>query len=101
MAATVGIDISADKADICVLLADGREPIPRWTVPNSARGAEALIARLAELVTREGIERLHIGMEATSLYWWPLACALKEAPALAGAQPRVYVLNPKLTHDFR
>jgi transposase len=101
MAATVGIDISADKADICFLIADGGEPVPRWTVPNSPGGAEALIARLAELIARERIDRLQIGMEATSLYWWHLARALKDAPALAAAQPRVYVLNPKLTHDFR
>jgi transposase len=101
MAATVGIDISADKADICVLLADGAEPVPRWTIPNSPEGAAALIGRLASLAGAHAVGDLQVGMEATSLYWWHLACALKDAPALAPHRPRVYVLNPKLTHDFR
>jgi transposase len=101
MTATVGIDISADTADICVLLADGAEPVPRWTIPNSPEGATALIARLASLACAHQVDSLHVGLEATSLYWWHLACALKDAPALAPYRPRVYVLNPKLTHDFR
>lgn len=101
MVATVGIDISADTADVCILLADGAEPVPRCTIPNSPAGAEALIARLAELIASHRIDRVQIGMEATSLYWWHLACALKDAPALAAVAPQVYVLNPKLVHDFR
>jgi transposase len=101
MAATVDIDISADKSDICVLPADGAEPAPRWTVPNSPEGAGALIGRLASLAAERQVGELQVGMEATSLYCWHLACTLKDAPALAPYRHRVYVLNPKLTHDFR
>jgi transposase len=99
--AYVGVDVSQDEAVVCVLLADGREPVPRWAVPNSRPGAAALVDRLAELAERHGVGELRVGLEATGLYWWHLACALKDAAELAPYRPRVYALNPKLVHDFR
>ncbi len=97
----VGLDVSQDEAVAAVVLADGREPVPRWSVPNTRPGAEALAARLSEVAERQGLTALRIGLEATSLYWWHLACALADAPALAAYHPQVYALNPKLVHDFR
>jgi transposase len=97
----VGLDVSRDEAVAAVVLADGREPVPRWSVPNTRPGAEALVARLGELAERQGLTELRIGLEATSLSWWHLACALADASALAPYRPRVYALNPKLVHDFR
>ena len=47
--AYVGLDVSQDEAVVCFLLADGREPVARWAVANSHPGADALVARLAEL----------------------------------------------------
>jgi hypothetical protein len=97
----VGLDVSQREAVVAVVLADGREPVPRWSVPNTRPGAEALVARLAALAEQHGLTDLRVGLEATSLYWWHLACALKDAPPLAPYRPRVYALNPKLVHDFR
>jgi transposase len=101
MPAFVGLDVSQQEAAVCFLLGDGGEPVPRWTVPNSQPGADALIARLAALAQTHAVGGLRIGMEATGLYWWHLAGALKDAPALAPYRPQVYALNPKLVHDFR
>jgi transposase len=101
MPAFVGLDVSQREAAVCFLLGDGGEPAPRWTVPNSQPGADALIARLAALAQAHAVDELRIGMEATSLYWWHLAGALQDAPALAPYRPQVYALNPKLVHDFR
>src|SRR5215218_8636147 len=101
MPAFVGLDVSQREAVVCFLLGDGGEPAPRWTVPNSQPGADALIARLATLAQAHAVDALRIGMEATSLYWWHLAVALKDAPALAPYRPQVYALNPKLVRDFR
>jgi transposase len=97
----VGVDVSQGEAVVCFLVADGGEPVPRWAVPNSPPGAAALVERLAELAARQGLGEVRIGLEATGLYWWHLACALKDAPALAPYRPRVYALNPKLVHTFR
>lgn len=97
----VGIDISQGEAVVCFLLADGAEPVPRWAVPNSQPGAEALAAKLATLAQQHGVTELRLAMEATGLYWWHLASFLKDASALGPYRPQVYALNPKLTADFR
>jgi transposase len=101
MRAYVGLDVSQAEAVACVLLGDGREPVPRWSLPNSPTGAAALVDRLAAIAEQHQVAELEIGLEATSLYWWHLACALQQAPRLAPYRPRVYALNPKLVHDFR
>lgn len=97
----VGLDISQDAVVVCLVRADGVEPTPRWTIPNTQPGADALVARLVELATEHAVDGLRIGLEATGLYWWHLACALSEASALQPFQVQVYALNPKLVHDFR
>jgi hypothetical protein len=99
--AYVGLDVGQREAVGCCLLADGREPVPRWVVPNTLPGAEGLIARLVALAQQHGVRELRIGLEATNLYWWHLACALTDAPALAPYRPVVYALNPKLVRAFR
>src|SRR3954454_16030838 len=101
MPAFVGLDVSQREAAVCFLLGDGGEPAPRGTAPTSQPGADALIARLVALAQAHAVDELRIGMEATSLYWWHLAGALKDAPPLAPYRPQVYALNPKLVHDFR
>ena len=99
--AYVGLDVSQDDASVCFLLSDGKEPIPAWTIPNTQPGADALATRLAQLAQTYQIDQLRIGMEATGLLWWHLACALKDAPALAAFAPRIYALNPHLITTFR
>src|SRR5262245_46200802 len=92
--AFVGLDVSQDRARICFLLADGEEPRPRWSIPNTQPGAAALSAELARLCILYHVDQLRIGLEATGLLWWHLACALKDDPALLPFTPQVYALNP-------
>ncbi len=94
----LGLDVGQRQVSACVLLADGREAVRRWSVPNTRLGAEALVARVAELAGQQGLSRLRIGLEATAMYWWPLACFLNETPLLQSVQREVYALNPKLVH---
>src|SRR6266496_4374188 len=99
--AFVGLDVAQDSARVAFLLPDGSEPRPRWTVPNAQPGAEALSAELARLCTLSQVEQLRIGLEASGLLWWHLACTLKDAPLLAPFTPQVYALNPQLVETFR
>jgi hypothetical protein len=99
--AYVGLDVSLDDASVCFLLADGKEPLPAWTIPNTQPRADALATRLAQLAHTYQIDQLRIGMEATGLLWWHLACALKDAPILSPFAPQIYALNPHLITTFR
>ena len=97
----LGLDVSQDEVVACLLLPDGREATPRWRVANTQSGAEALARRLAELARQYHLERVRIGLEATNLYWWHLACLLKDTPLLASLQREVYALNPKLVAGLK
>jgi transposase len=99
--AYVGLDVSQDDASVCFLLADGAEPVPRWAIPTTQPGADALARTLAHLAQTHQIDQLRIGMEATGLLWWHLACTLKDASPLAPFAPRIYALNPQLIVTFR
>src|SRR5829696_7100801 len=99
--AYLGLDVAHDSARVCFLLADGAEPGPRWIIPNSQPGADALSEELHRLCLLYHVEQLRIGLEATGLLWWHLACALKDAPALCPFAPRIYALNPHLIKTFR
>jgi transposase len=91
----VGLDVSQAEVVACLLLPDGREATRRWVVPNTQPGAEALAQRLATLAREHHLAGLRIGLEATNLYWWHLACLLQATPLLADLEREVYALNPK------
>jgi hypothetical protein len=97
----LGLDVGQSEVTACLLLSDGREAVRRWSVPNTRPGAEALVGRVVELADQHGLGRLRIGLEATGLYWWPLACLLNDTPLLHGLQPEVYALNPNLVHGLK
>jgi transposase len=97
----VGLDVSQDEVVACLLLPDGREAVRRWTEPNTQPGGEALARRLAVLAQQHQLHALHIGLEATNLYWWHLACLLKDTPVLAGVAHEIYALNPKLVAGLK
>lgn len=99
--AYLGLDISQADVSVCFLLADGAEPVPRWTVANSQPGADSLSSTVAQLCQSQQVAELRIGLEATGLLWWHLACALTTAPPLVAFHPQIYVLNPHLVETFR
>lgn len=98
---SLGLDVSQREVVACLLLADGREAVPRWRVPNCQSGAAALATRVAQLATQHGLGRLRIGLEATSWYWWHLASFLKATPLLDSVAREVYAFNPKLVHGLK
>ena len=72
----LGIDVSMAENTCCPLLQDGTEARRRFTVPNNLPGAEQLVKEIVTLVERYRVDRLVVGLEATNLYWWHLACFL-------------------------
>src|SRR5437660_5805949 len=95
----VGLDVGSDTVSVCVLDETGHELCPRHDIANSNVGAQALVTRLTELATQQHLCGYRLGLEASGMYWWPLAVHLSTAAALATSQ--VFALNPKLVKDFR
>lgn len=99
--AYVGLDVGQLEVSVCFLLADGSEPVPRWTCTNDQPGADTLVQRLAELCQHYHVDTVRVGLEATGLLWWHLACTLSTAIQLAPYRPAIFVLTPMLVHAFR
>ncbi len=96
----MGLDLSKGEITVCVLLQNG-EIVDRWSETNNRPGAEAIAQRLVGLAKRHGFDRVRIGMEATNLYWWHIACFLKDTPLLTELTPEVYLLNPRLVSGLK
>jgi transposase len=47
------------------------------------------------------LDCLLLGLEATNLYWWHLACFLNSSAQLSPFQPRVYAFNPRPIKGFK
>lgn len=97
----LGLDVGQSEVTVCLLLTDGREAVRRWSVPNTRLGGEALVGRVVELAAQHGLKRLRIGLEATGLYWWPLACLLNDTPLFHDLEHEVYALNPNLVYGLK
>jgi transposase len=97
----LGIDVSMAENVCCPLLQDGTEAKRRFTVSNNLPGAEQLTDEICLLMERYRLDRLLVGLEATNLYWWHLACLLNSTPKLLPFQPRVYAFNPRLIKGFK
>jgi transposase len=97
----LGIDVSMAENTCCFLLQNGTEVRRRLTVPNNLPGAKQLVEELLRLMEHHHLDRLLVGLEATNLYWWHLACFLNSSPQLAPFEPRVYAFNPRLIKGFK
>lgn len=97
----LGLDMSLQTGTACLLDHLGREIVSRWTFRNNRPGAEELAQKVAELLKRHRATILLVGMEATGLYGWHLACFLSDTPLLHPWQARVYVFNPHRTLNFK
>jgi hypothetical protein len=99
--AALGLDSSQAEVTACFLLLAGSEVVPRWTIPNSQPGAQALAERVQALAKAQEIAQLRLGLEATGLYWWHLACFLRDTPILRELNQSIYVFNPAWVQGLR
>jgi len=97
----LGIDVAMAETTCYPLLDDGTEARCCFTVANNLPGAEQLVKKIVVLMERYGLNCLLIGLEATNLYWYHLACFLISCPELAPFQPRVHAFNPRLVRAFK
>jgi len=70
-------------------------------LPNNLPGAEQLVKKILELMEHYHLDHLLVGLEATNLYWWHLACFVNSSRELSSFQPKVYAFNPRLIKRFK
>jgi transposase len=81
---------------------DGRS-LASFAVTNDQTGADTLIHKMLDTASKEGLQHLHIGMEATSNLGWHLAHYLKNELQSYGpkVKSQVYVLNARKVARFK
>ncbi|EAM1016505.1 IS110 family transposase [Brevibacillus invocatus] len=98
----IGIDVSLRSHHVQFMDGDGRS-LASFSVPNDQTGADTLIHRMLDTASKEKVEHLHIGMEATSNLGWHLAHYLKNE--LQSYEPnvksQVFVLNARKVARFK
>lgn len=97
----IGIDVSGEDDMAQFMDADGialRRPL---LFPNTQAGLDELVRGIKRFLGEHDINHVHIGMEATGLYWWHVRESLATAPELESLEVDVYVINPSLIKGFK
>ena len=89
----VGIDVSKDKHDCCIVNSDGKILADMFTVENNLEGFDLLFQRLKS-VARD-LDNVKVGLEATGHYSYNIL------GFLLGKGLATFVLNPLHTNLFR
>ena len=69
--------------------------------PNTQAGLAEIVQTIKRPVKEHNINHVHIGMEATGLYWWHVRESLATAPELESIKVDVYIINPSLIKGFK
>lgn len=88
-APVVGIDVSKSKLDIALLVAG---KVRSKVLDNSSAGHKQLMDWLAK--SKVALDEIHVCMEATGVYFEPLACTLHASGI------KVSVVNPACIKGF-
>lgn len=89
----VGIDVSKDKHDCCILGDDGKVLTKPFSVPNSIDGFDAILSAI--LSNEQDFSKVKVGLEATGHYSFNILGYLLEKELLC------FVLNPLHTNLYR
>ncbi|MHA7579907.1 IS110 family transposase, partial [Paenibacillus vandeheii] len=96
----VGIDVSSDHLDTCLMNMEG-EQLESFRVDNNLPGAQHLRDRIVRIADTLLPAEIHIGLEATSVYSWHPAMYLHENESLKQRKTKVFTINPKLINKFK
>jgi hypothetical protein len=91
----VGIDFSRNRADLCMMLADGQPVIAGLACANSPPGYNSAKQLLLEALQEYQCDGVDISGEATNYYWLPYFLQLSADPDLIGYDVQLFLLNPR------
>ena len=96
----VGIDVSS-RSNVAYLMKPDGSKHSSFSVQNNLGGAKLLSERIVSALNTMQLERVVIGLEATSIYGDSLVYALREDGSLGRFQRKIHVLNPKQVRKFK
>ena len=96
----VGIDVGSQNNAIYLMKPNG-EKHSSFSVQNNQGGAKLLSEKIVSALESQRLERVVIGMEATSIYGDNLVYALREDGKLGRYPRKIHVLNPKQVSKFK
>jgi transposase len=96
-----GVDIHRKTNTYCLMTQDGREVVPRFTLGNNRPGTQALIEKVRQIMETDGFTELRLAAEATGWYWFHLFESLRNDPDLQAWPNELFLLNPRLTANFK
>jgi len=96
----VGIDVAKDANRVHAMDFDRRR-LAAFSAPNDQDGASRLETQILSALRSAGLSRCTIVMESTGIYSAHIATYLSASPALSALDTRVYLINPKITRNYR
>lgn len=96
----VGIDVAKDANRVHAMDFD-RHRLAAFSAPNDQAGASRLETQILSALRSAGLSRCTIVMESTGIYSAHIATYLSASPALSALDTRVYLINPKITRNYR
>lgn len=96
-----GVDVHRKTNTYCLMTEEGREVVPRFTLDNNRPGTQALIQKVRQVMEADGFTELHLAAEATGWYWFHLFETLQNDPGLQDWSSELFLLNPRLTANFK
>lgn len=96
----VGLDVSSEKLDTCIMLSDSTTPF-KASLTNNLAGASQIKKKVLLLNEKYDFERIIIGMEATSLYSFHPAMFFHEDSELQNLHVEVMVEQPNKIKKYR
>jgi len=96
-----GVDVHRKTNTYCLMTQAGREVVPRFTLGNNRPGTQALLEKVRQIMASDGFTELRLAAEATGWYWFHLFETLRNDPDLQAWPSELFLLNPRLTANFK
>lgn len=96
-----GVDVHRKTNTYCLMTRDGQEVVPRFTLDNNRPGTQALVEKVRQVMETDGFTELRLAAEATGWYWFHLFETLRNDPILQDCPSELFLLNPRLTANFK
>jgi len=96
----VGIDVSKHSNFVYAMNLNS-EKLLTSCVPNTQDGANQIESKLLKLLEQHGLTKVIVVLESTGVYSAHVATYLSASKALSVFDIRVYIINPKISRNYR